>query len=303
MNIQQAIDNHPRHAMRALDLFCGCGGSGLALRQTGFQVLGIDRDQDAVAVYRQVVGDAIVADVRDLDPRAFGPADLIWASPPCPPWSEARRAQHRLSGFDHPDGILLLEPVRWAREIRPRWLIVENVDGIPDETIAIVVRELEATFPAVSILRLNAEAFVAQRRGHVFVVAGPCHILVPTSSPRPPRFRDIADGSGAVLVDVSHLRYALTKRAFRTPVVGPDDPLPTVTTRPYSQRWTCFVVERPGLVRFPTFREAARAQGFPDNHPLHTLAQERPAVAWRLLGNAVPVPLARAVYGLLQKLS
>lgn len=197
--------------------------------------------------------------------------------------------------FDHPDGILLLEPVRWAREILPHWLIVENVDGIPDNAIAMVVRELEAIFPAISILRLNAEAFVAQRRGHVFVVAGPRHIPVPTPPPGPPRFRDIADGSGAVLVDVPHLRYALGKQAFQIPVVGPNDPLPTVTTRPFHGRWTCFVVERPGLVRFPTFREAARAQGFPDDHPLHTLVQERPAMAWRLLGNAVPVPLARAV--------
>jgi site-specific DNA-cytosine methylase len=50
-----------------------------------------------------------------------------------------------------------------------------------------------------------------------------------------------------------------------------------------------------GRYRFPTFKEAARAQGFPDDHPLHRLAAETSTVAWRLLGDAVPVPMAEAL--------
>lgn len=280
--------------MRAIDLFCGAGGSGLALRQAGYQVLGIDVDADAIAVYRAAAGDGIVADVRDLDPNAFS-ADLLWASPPCPPWSEARRAQGRLFGFDHPDGSLLLEPLRWAQAVRPRWLVIENVDGLPDWACAEVVRRLDTAFPAVSTLRLDASGWVAQRRGHVFFVAGPRHVPVPAPLPSPPRFRDIADGHGARPVGIRELRYALSKRAFRVPVVGPDDCLPTVTVRPFSDRWTCFVMDEPGRIRFPTFIEAARAQGFPDDHPIHDLHRRNPGAAWRVLGNAVPVPLARAV--------
>lgn len=279
----------------ALDLFCGAGGAGLGLTQAGFRVLGVDCDQDAIAVYRQSVGEAFLADVRELNPRTFGQVNLLWASPPCPPWSEARRAQGRLAGFDHPDGGLLFEPLRWSREIGPAWTVIENVDGIPDVVVSVLVDELQKMYSFVTVLRLNAENWVAQRRGHVFIVAGPRPVSVPVGLLHPPRFRDIACGDGAKLVDARHLRYALSKRAFPVPVVGPDDPLPTVTTRPYDQRWTCFVVERPGFVRFPTFLEAARAQGFPDDHPLHVLARERPLVAWRLLGNAVPVPLAHAL--------
>lgn len=280
--------------MKALDLFCGAGGAGLAMRQIGFQVTGIDCDPDAVAIYRQAVGDAILADVRNLDPRRFGPINLLWASPPCQPWSEARRAQRRLSKFDHPDGKLLLEPVRWAQELVPDWTIVENVGGIPDDALSYLIAALANLYPSVTLLRLNASGWVPQKRDHVFVIAGPQQVPAPAPPPRQPRLREIADSSG-VPVEARHLRYALSKRAFLVPVVTLDDQLPTVTTRSFAERWTCFVVERPGVIRFPSFREAARAQGFPDNHPLHNLEKERPAVAWRLLGNAVPVPLARAV--------
>lgn len=281
---------------RAVDLFCGGGGAGLALRRRGFQPIGIDIDPDAISIYRRVAGEAICADVRLLDPADFGPADLVWASPPCQPWSEGRRNQSRLSGFEHPDGNLLLEPVRWSRLLKPKWCIVENVDGIPDYALARLADELSREFAVTSILRLNARFWVPQYRGHVFVIGGPNQVPVPAPPwGTRPRFQDIADGMEAIPVEAKHLIYALRKKAFQTPVVGPDDVLPTVTTRPFHNRWTCFVVDEPGRIRFPTFIEAARAQGFSDDHPIHIIYGENPVAAWRILGNAVPPPLAEAI--------
>lgn len=280
---------------KALDLFSGAGGAGLALRQAGYEVAGVDSDLAAVEVYRQAVGDCILADVRALDPATFGPVDLLWASPPCPPWSEAVRARGGVWGFEHPDGALLLEPLRWAEALRPRWTIIENVDGLPEDVIADLVGGIGKIFPKVTVLRLDASGFVPQKRGHVFIVGGPRQVPPPTPVLPTPRFGDIMDGKDAIPVGAQHLKYALRKRAFMTPVVSPDSILPTVTTRPFHGRWTCFVIDRPGQIRFPTFLEAMRAQGFPDDHPLHALYVEHPAAAWRLLGNAVPVPLARGL--------
>lgn len=283
--------------MLALDLFCGCGGVGLSMRQSGLQVIGIDKDREALAIYRDVVGECLQGDIAKLEPKRVwgerGKLDLLWASPPCQPWSEGRWYRSELWGYSVSDGWLLLEPARWASELEPRWVIVENVDGIPDEGLAPLTDALGRQYPYVSILRLNARDWVPQNRGHVFVVAGQGYVPLPASE-RKTCFADVMDGQGAEMVKPEHLRHALRKR-FSTPVVTPGDVLPTVATRSYASRCTCFVMTEAGHLRYPTFLEALRAQGFPDDHPLRGLHERKPALSWRLLGNAVPVGLVRAV--------
>jgi CRISPR type III-A-associated protein Csm2 len=52
-----------------VDLFCGAGGAGLGLKRAGLvPLLGVDKYVRAVKVYMEVVGPAIQADVRELDP-------------------------------------------------------------------------------------------------------------------------------------------------------------------------------------------------------------------------------------------
>lgn len=39
--------------VHVLDLFCGGGGSGLAMARLGLEPLGVDRDESALEIYRQ----------------------------------------------------------------------------------------------------------------------------------------------------------------------------------------------------------------------------------------------------------
>jgi len=280
-----------------VDLFCGAGGAGLGLKRAGLApFLGVDKYSRAVEVYREAVGPAIQADVRELDPlqvvteRPF----LLWASPPCPPWSQGRKWRGLPMGFETEDGLLLLEPLRWAEVLRPRWVIVENVGTLPDEDAEAVASKLREMGYATRVLRLDARAWVPQSRDHAFVVGGPVPIPNPTPLPVAPRFADIADGNGAMPVEPRTLRHWVQKK-LNVPIVDANGVLPTVSTRGFHHRWTCAVYEGNGRYRFPTFKEAARAQGFPDDHPLHRLAAETSTVAWRLLGDAVPVPMAEAL--------
>jgi site-specific DNA-cytosine methylase len=280
-----------------VDLFCGAGGAGLGLKRASLDpLLGVDKYSRAVEVYREAVGPAIQADVRELDPlqviteRPF----LLWASPPCPPWSQGRKWRGLPMGFETEDGLLLLEPLRWAEALRPRWVIVENVGTLPDEAAEVVASKLREMGYATRVLRLDARAWVPQSRDHAFVVGGPVRIPDPAPPLFAPRFADIADGEGARPVEPQALQHSMRKK-YNVPIVEPDGVLPTVSTRAYHHRWTCFVYDGDGRYRFPTFREAARAQGFPDDHPLHRLAAETSTVAWRLLGDAVPVPMAEAL--------
>jgi site-specific DNA-cytosine methylase len=280
-----------------VDLFCGAGGAGLGLKRAALApILGVDKYSRAVEIYREAVGPAIQADVRDLDPlqvvaeRPF----LLWASPPCPPWSLGRKWRGLPMGFETEDGLLLLEPLRWVEAIHPRWVIVENVGTLPDEAAEEVASRLREMGYVTRVLRLDARAWVPQSRDHIFVVGGPVRIPDPAPPLFAPRFADIADGEGARPVEPQALRHWMRNK-YNVPIVEPGDVLPTVSTRAYHHRWTCFVYDGDGRYRFPTFKEAARAQGFPDDHPLHRLAARKSTVAWRLLGDAVPVPVAEAL--------
>ncbi len=280
-----------------VDLFCGVGGAGLGLKRAGLRpILGIDKYLRAVEIYREAVGPALQADVRRLDPAQTIQEEvfLIWSSPPCPPWSLGRKYRGLPMGFDTEDGRLLLEPIRWIEVLRPTWAVIENVGTLPAEAIETLSEGLAGLGYKVRNLLLNARDWVPQSRDHVFIVAGPDSIPNPTPPPIAPRFADIRDGTGALPVEPRTIRHWV-KRKFAVPIVDANGVLPTVSTRGYHHRWTCAVYEGDGRYRFPTFLEAARAQGFPDDHPIHRLAAETSTAAWRLLGDAVPVPLAQAI--------
>ena len=66
----------------------------------GFEPVGVDMHKEALAIYRQAVGNSVQGDVTQIEPESLGIAPwLIWASPPCQPWIEGRRNQGLLWGF------------------------------------------------------------------------------------------------------------------------------------------------------------------------------------------------------------
>jgi DNA (cytosine-5)-methyltransferase 1 len=87
--------------LTSIDLFCGCGGFTLGLKQAGFTTLaGIDLAPDAIAVFRANFPEVPVVLERDL--TAFPPeamaalvgrdrVDLIVGGPPCQGFSNVRR--------------------------------------------------------------------------------------------------------------------------------------------------------------------------------------------------------------------
>ncbi len=115
-------------------------------------------------------------------PRNWRP-DLLAGGPPCQPFSSAGRQR----GLADPRGTLFLEFVRLARELRPRFVLFENVRGLltqkgpsgqPGEVLQLVQESFEEIGYAVRFGILNAADFgVPQRRVRLYMIGTSDHHL------------------------------------------------------------------------------------------------------------------------------
>ena len=123
--------------MKALDLFCGAGGSAMGLHNGGFDVIGVDINPDLNYPFPWVVADAMpilermanegIGVLREygLDPDGI---KLIWASPPCQSFSAYRRKDPKRVGAKSKN---LIAKVRSHLKRIGLPYIIENVEAAP----------------------------------------------------------------------------------------------------------------------------------------------------------------------------
>jgi DNA (cytosine-5)-methyltransferase 1 len=114
---------------RALDLFCGAGGSARGLQLAGFHVTGVD-----IKPQPRYCGDAFVQGDALNPPFDLSEFDFIWASPPCQAYTGMQNINTRAPLRKHPR---LIGKTRRMLEASGRSFVIENVPGAPlrDPTI------------------------------------------------------------------------------------------------------------------------------------------------------------------------
>ena len=158
--------------MRVLDLFSGIGGFSLGLERAGaFRTVAFcEREPFCQAVLRKHWPDTpIYDDVRTIPTDELGGIDLICGGFPCQPWSIA--GQQRGAEDDRD---LWPAMARLIAELRPRWVIGENVRGFVNEPMG-----LQRSLSDLESLEYEATAFVIpacavdapHRRDRVWIVA------------------------------------------------------------------------------------------------------------------------------------
>ncbi|MFC4631770.1 DNA cytosine methyltransferase [Promicromonospora alba] len=192
----------PTREPTVVSLFSGAGGLDIGLEQAGFRlVTATDHAKHAMQTLRDTQAaqvsisgrDAfymdgtklIEADVRDLravDVRPNGARstwrpDVLVGGPPCQPWSSAGHQK----GLDDPRGQLIAHFLRMIGEVRPRFVVFENVRGLltargatgtPGEVLRSIQADLDDMGYASRVSTLNAADFgAAQRRVRVVLIA------------------------------------------------------------------------------------------------------------------------------------
>ena len=116
--------------IRALDLFCGAGGSSWGAKLAGVKIAAaVDSWDLATKTYKDNFSDAIVYTGRCeiLSPRKvlnkIEHIDLLLASPECTGHTCARGNGDR----SEKSRMTAFSVVRFARVFKPRWIVVENV--------------------------------------------------------------------------------------------------------------------------------------------------------------------------------
>ncbi len=287
--------------MKALDLFCGVGGATLGLLRAGFEVAaGVDMDEETAHAYECMTGvPSIAASVGDLRPGDVPAFDVVWASPPCQPYS----GRKRLGSADPRDGVGSL--MSFVERFRPAEIIVEEVPGFLSSARTMLKR-LWALGYTVQRRVLNAAWYgVPQRRRRAFFVAVRGQAWRPFPWPldsvEPVGWDSVVEWSEAHRKDWPRWITSRLERPARNVLIHPQlnggrerrtlgvypagAPAPTVTVNGIRRGF--HAADGEGRTYLLAERNAARFQGLPWPDGM--------ALTDEWIGNAVPPLMAEAV--------
>ncbi|MHB1871983.1 MAG: DNA cytosine methyltransferase [Steroidobacteraceae bacterium] len=168
----------------AIDLFSGCGGLTLGLKQAGFRVLAaVELDGLAVDTYKANHADVHVqhCDIQLVSTKKLreeldlekGDLDLLAGCPPCQGFSSLRTRNGAKQKRDHRNR-LISEILRFARAFLPKAIMMENVPGLAEHwSFRQLCSELRRLGYQVQWAVKDARHYgVPQRRKRLIMVAG-----------------------------------------------------------------------------------------------------------------------------------
>ena len=277
--------------LKVAGLFAGVGGLELGFHLAGHQTtLLVESMPEARAVLRErFAGVPLLEDVRELTADAL-PAgvDVISAGFPCQDLSSVGLKEGILGSRSG----LIGEVLRLLRDRPVPWLILENVPFLLDlsrgKALQLITQRLQELGYSWAYRVLDAEAFgLPQRRRRWFLVASNVHdprsVLLSGNvlRPIPPPHDQVACG----------FYWTEGMRALGWAV----DAVP-----PIKAGSTVGVPSPPAIllpggrgVVTPDIRDAERLQGFPVDWTKPAESVARQSLRWRLVGNAVCVPVSR----------
>lgn len=166
---------------KAICLFAGAGGCSLGFRQAGYDIVyATDFDKSAMETYKENFPETF-AECKDISEIDFskllidlkikqGELDILIGGPPCQGFSTAGPRF-----WDDPRNHLLKQYIRALETIKPKWFLMENVEGLLTSNDGEYIKETIKEFIKLGYsLRLekvySQEYGIPQRRKRVIII-------------------------------------------------------------------------------------------------------------------------------------
>jgi DNA (cytosine-5)-methyltransferase 1 len=285
-----------------LGLFAGIGGLELGLQQAGFDGVSelYEHWPSAQAVLGHRFPESLLhGDVLGL--ASLRDADVVTAGFPCTDLSQAGRT----AGLEGSASGLIRHVLQLLEASRPQWLLIENVPNMLRLGRGNAIREITSSLEKAgydwAYRMIDSRAFgLPQRRKRVYLLASADH------DPAAVLFREDVpseEPDGAAVGAWRDSAFGFYSTEGNRGVGWAIDAVPTLkgsTTVSIPSPPAIWVLgNEPGrrIVR-PTIESAEVLQGFPAGWTSAAPARDR----WKLVGNAVSVPVARWIgEGLLER--
>lgn len=162
-----------------IDIFSGAGGLSLGAEMAGIKITSaIEINSSAAKTFMRnhLDTEVLQGDIQEIDPNILrsekNPVFVIMGGPPCQGFSMSNT---RTRNMDNDKNFLFLQFLRFVREIRPTWFVLENVWGITNinkgETRAMIEECFQALGYKIKTGVLWASDYgVPQKRNRFFMV-------------------------------------------------------------------------------------------------------------------------------------
>lgn len=289
--------------MRAVDLFCGCGGFSAGMRAHFDVVAAADCDEAALRVYARnhPQTEVVRADLSVSDVVAGVPVDVLFGSPPCQDFSnsgkhrEADRAQ------------LTVTFAQTVVKHRPRLAVLENVPYLlRTQAFDEICRLWTGAGYSVLAFLVNAAACgSAQDRRRAFVIATTADADLEEIRRTMDRLDTVPPGAPtmASCLDEPHAAvWYCARNRWQPCVYAADRPSPTFRCNCLAGRPASYERRHDDadahVAHVLSVAEAARIASFSADY----FVGESRSTASRLIGNSVPPAMGRVVAGLCAQL-
>jgi DNA (cytosine-5)-methyltransferase 1 len=272
--------------------FSGCGGMELGFIQAGVKVIqSLDLDKEAtdcMTLNPQYFDHAILnCDIKDKTVSSQTRSDIIIGTYPCTKYSAIADIHGTRTGDD-----LFLHFFRHIAIERPEMYVVENVPGMKKFKVVMEAMTQLPDYYVNIYCPLDAANWLPQKRKRLIIIGTkrPFFLNEPGQSKRRPSIKDILEKDVQTVLPQYVQNRIEGKYRDKPIIVDAADPhamAPTCVAH-YAKDVGTRMIKDGDTVRPFTVREYARLQGFPDDF----LFENKPA-SYRLIGNAVAVPVGR----------
>ena len=288
-----------------IDLFSGCGGFALGLKQAGFKHrvhLYSEIDKYKIMVYRKHFPDAVnLGDIRHVKTKqikhiisAHGTPHLITFGWPCQDSSRLGKGRGLMAGRK---SSLFFDAIRIIEKMQPRHIIAENVAGLRDRgdgtDLIEAIRSMSFLSKDLPQYHLEMQLFdsrfyTAQSRprlyfcghirgkctGEIFPLPQKSRVLIKKSSPEKRQF-----------INCMSARYGVSGNQVEHSILETKDGR--------HRRFTPLEVER-----FQGYPDHFTALGIDDKGLEKKISDSQ---RWAMLGDAVTVPIVKEIAAELKK--